>query len=254
MRQAMPDNLFRAARQTGFDLLFPPGCSFCDVDIAEPTDQIQLCGKCRDEFQNSREAVCQRCGAKLPGNLSEDRSSCVNCRKQRLRFSSVIAMSVYQGNIRRAVLRTKFPGSEPLSIALAQLLGKYKCLELTGYCADVIAPIPMHWTRRLRRGTNTAETMAESLSQHLNVPFAPNLLTRKLKTQRQADLPLGRRFDNVRGAFRIGKGYDLNGQRVLILDDILTTGATCSEAARELLAAGASEVAVTAIARAVPQP
>lgn len=161
-------------------------------------------------------------------------------------------MSAYRGEVRRAVLRIKISGSHELAIALGQLLAEFHRPRLAEFRADVVAPIPMHWTRRLRRGTNSAETIAETLARELNLPFAPDLLIRKQNTKRQADLPPGQRFDNVRGAFRVGKGYDLKGLRVLVSDDILTTGATCSAAARELCSAGANEVAATTIARAVP--
>jgi predicted amidophosphoribosyltransferase len=110
----------------------------------------------------------------------------------------------------------------------------------------------MHWTRRIRRGTNCPDTIAESVAAGLGVPAAIGLLVRGQKTTRQADLPPGSRLANIKGVFRVAKGCQLQGARVLLVDDILTTGATCNEAAKTLLSAGASDVAIAVIARAEP--
>ncbi len=149
------------------------------------------------------------------------------------------------------MLRMKFAGSHGLAIAVTKLFLLDKRSQLAQFAPTVVAPIPLHWTRRLWRGTNCPETIAEHLAEGLNVPFAPDLLVRTRKTKRQAFLPPGQRLENVRGAFRPRKGYDLTDLRVLLVDDVLTTGATCNEAARVLLAARAQAVAVAVIARAL---
>jgi ComF family protein len=135
---------------------------------------------------------------------------------------------------------------------LGQLLAKRHRSNLEALAPDVVIPVPMHWTRRVRRGTNGPETVAEYLARKLRVPFTTRLLLRSRRTQRQADLPPGNRFRNVRRAFRLDESYHLEGVCVLLVDDVLTTGATCGEAARVLLEAGAAQVAVAVVARAAP--
>jgi ComF family protein len=116
--------------------------------------------------------------------------------------------------------------------------------------ADVIVPVPMFWTRRLLRGVNSPEILAESLAGRLDLPVLRRVLVRTRNTLPQFSLPPSERFPNVRGAFRVRRGYDLSGARVLLVDDVLTTGATSSEAARALRSAGAEAVLVAVAARA----
>jgi predicted amidophosphoribosyltransferase len=108
----------------------------------------------------------------------------------------------------------------------------------------------MHWSRKMWRGMNGAETIAERVAQQWNLPLAVHLLARRKRTAPQARLSTPRRLANVRGAFRARPHRDLPGARLLLIDDIMTTGATLNEAARVLRRAGASFVAVAVLARA----
>jgi ComF family protein len=108
----------------------------------------------------------------------------------------------------------------------------------------------MHWMRRLVRGINNPDVLADLLSRHLDAPLATAGLVRRRNTLPQKDLSPRERRLNVRGAFRVRKGYNVKGAHVLLVDDILTTGATASEAARVLKRAGAATVGVAVLARA----
>ncbi len=116
--------------------------------------------------------------------------------------------------------------------------------------ADFLLPIPMHWTRWLARGVNSPELVASCLSRVLRVPVRRRILARRRRTAPQRDLSPAARFRNLAGAFRVRRRAKLRGARVLLVDDILTTGATCSEAAKMLKQAGAAMVAVAVVARA----
>ncbi len=107
----------------------------------------------------------------------------------------------------------------------------------------------MHWVRRLARGTNAPEVLAERLAQRLGVPFFP-LLARRRHTAPQSSLPRAARLTNLRRAFRLRPSYHCQGARVLLVDDVLTTGTTCGEAASTLLRRGAASVSVAVLARA----
>lgn len=148
------------------------------------------------------------------------------------------------------MLRMKRPRGQPLSAAMARLLALRRGPQLAELGADLIVPVPMHWARRLGRGVNGPETLAECLARLLGIPVRRRVLSRSRNTLPQASLRRSERFRNVRGAFRVRAGYHLEGRRVLLVDDILTTGATCSEAAKTLKQAGATMVAAAVVARA----
>jgi ComF family protein len=164
----------------------------------------------------------------------------------------VIPLGAYDGELRDAVLKTKRLLHENVSIALGHLLAHRRKGAIADFGPDLIVPIPMHWRRRFRRGTNSPEVLARCLGKHLGVPVAVGLLVRTRNTKPQMELLPGERFHNVRGAFRVRRvrRWRLKGSRILLLDDILTTGATCSEAADVLKRSGAAAVAAAVIAKA----
>jgi len=175
---------------------------------------------------------------------------CIRCRKTPLKFDAVVALGSYHAGLRYSVLRMKLPAHDVLSMAFGRLLAERRRELLLGLCADVIIPIPMFWTRRLGRGKNNPEVLASCLAKPLGISARRGVLVRCRNTPPQAGLPPSQRFRNVRGAFRVRRPDVVKGARVLLVDDVLTTGATCSEAAKMLKQAGASMVAVAVVARA----
>ena len=171
-----------------------------------------------------------------------------------MRFDAVVALGAYRNELRHAVLRMKQPEGDPLSGAVAGLLWVRRSAELTRLAADLIVPIPMHWARRFQRGTNSPERVAAVLGRRLKRPVAYRLLRWRRKTKLQSELSPKERFRNVRDAFRTARGRRVEGARILLIDDVLTTGATCSEAARTLKLAGASMVGAAVVARAEGNP
>ena len=158
-------------------------------------------------------------------------------------------MSKYENELRKAVLRLKYVGAEALALALADLLVALRGDDLRSLAPDVLMPVPMHWRRRLFSGTNNPEIVAERLGRRLGLKVDPRSLVRKRHTPKQSGLSPQARFENVRGAFAVRRPKWIAGRRVLLLDDVLTTGATCNEATRALLSAGAADVVVAALAR-----
>jgi ComF family protein len=155
------------------------------------------------------------------------------------------------------VLRTKRLSHESLTKALGRLLADRRGAELAQFRPDLIVPIPMHWWRRLWRGVNNTEILAEELGRRLGKPVARRLLVRRRPTRPQKDLLLPERFANLRNAFRLRRGHRQaaaparwQDSHILLVDDILTTGATSSEAARVFKQAGAGAVAIAVLARA----
>jgi len=241
--------------QTGFgnlkrsccDLLFPPRCVYCGEDLPDPRQDWHLCAGCLAKFLPATWHGCNRCGGEVPdGRPASD--GCESCRHTPLRFDSVIPLGGYHSGLRDAVLRMKRPSHDALSVAMGRLLVERQQERLAGVRADVIVPIPMFWGRRLGRGKNSPELLASCLAKSLEVPMR-TILVRRRNTLPQASLAPSRRFENVRGAFQVRRPDAVKDARVLLVDDVLTTGATCSEAANMLKRAGAAMVAVAVVAR-----
>lgn len=230
----------------GLNLVFPPACAACQVSL-EPGTPLGLCIPCRAQFVDTRPA-CSRCGLKVPPGF--DSAACPQCRDLRLRFARVLRLGQYEGDLRSAVLRIKRPHERALAVALGDALGETFAAQLSHAQPDVVIPVPMHWTRRAWRGTNSPQTIAGRLALHLDIPMATHLLVRSRRTAPQATLSPNKRRANVRGAFRVRSHRDLPGARVLLIDDIMTTGATLNEAAKVLVKAGVGEITVAVLARA----
>jgi ComF family protein len=234
--------------RAGLNLLFPPRCACCRAELPCAGDSILLCDACRARLAPELSGYCPRCGA--IGVVDHDVSAgCSLCHRTPLWFDTVAALGIYRGDLQRAVLRMKSPADEMLAVAMGRLLAERRSPHWTSLAVDLVVPIPMHWRRRLRRGTNSPDILAACLAKHLGLPIRRRLLARCRNTLAQMHLQPRQRFPNVRKAFRVRRARTLSGARILLVDDVLTTGATCSEAARVLKEAGAAWVAVAVLAR-----
>jgi ComF family protein len=240
----------RIAR-SGCDLLFPPRCVCCQADLYDGGDWL-LCAPCLERLAPAVWPGCRRCGGQVleEGPLAD---RCPFCQNLPLRFDTVITLGSYHGGLRDVILRMKRPAHGVLSVAMARLLAQRRRDRLLELHADIVIPIPMFWARWLHRGTNNPEVLASCLAKSLGIPVRRRVLVRHRNTAPQAGPP-SRRFKNIRGAFRVRHGASLKDARVLLVDDVLTTGATCSEAAKVLKQAGALCVGVAVVARAQGKP
>jgi ComF family protein len=229
------------------DLLFPPRCVCCGEDLTDPRQEWHLCGSCLAKFLPATWHGCNRCGGEI-ADAGAGSDGCESCRHANLRFDSVIPLGGYHLGLREAVVQMKRPSHDALSVAIGRLLVERQRERLAEFRADVIVPVPMYWGRRLGRGKNSPELLASCLAKSLGVPMR-TILVRRRNTLPQNGLPPSKRFENVRGAFRVRRPNALKDARVLLVDDVLTTGATCSEAAHTLKQAGAAMVAVAVVAR-----
>ena len=156
-------------------------------------------------------------------------------------------LASYGDGVRGQVLRAKRPAGESVAAALAGLLVAKHRETFTVWRIDAVVPVPMHWRRRLARGTSAADLLAAGIARRLGLPHR-HLLRRRRATPMQNELPFDDRRGNVRGAFVASSRAA--GRRVLLVDDVTTTGATLAECRRALVEAGASAVYAAVMARA----
>jgi ComF family protein len=216
----------------------------------EASDSL-VCDKCRQVLVPASQLQCRRCGADI-GVALPDAIDCARCRREKYRFQRVICLGRYRDTLRDVILRMKRRTEEPLTVEMSRLLCNVRHDELNSLEADVVVPIPMHWTRRLVRGVNSAELLAAGVAKALNLPLAARALVRTRRTKKLAELSRAERKRALHDAFALKRGCDFRDARVLLIDDVLTTGTTCDTAAKALRREGAAGVFVAVIARAYP--
>jgi ComF family protein len=242
-RAERPARFIRSA----VNLVYPPGCVVCGVSL-ETSDSL-ICQKCRRALVPAEQLQCRRCGAEI-GVAMPEATDCVRCRREKYRFQRVVCLGRYRDTLRQSVLRMKRRAEEPLTFEMSRFFFELRRDELAALNADVVVPIPMHWTRRLVRGVNSAELLAAGVARSLGLPLAARALIRTRRTKQLAELSREERKRTMRDAFALGRLCDFGGARVLLVDDLLTTGTTCNNAAKALLLAGAAAVFAAVIARA----
>ena len=244
--------LRRAARST-VDLLFPPSCLNCNASLNEFNDveddsDVGFCETCTGEMQRGDWPVCLRCASRVP-KLTQPSERCGHCQDQKLWFDRTLALGDYDGILREQCLAMKTDRSERLATAVGKLMADRFGQDLLEQSPDALVPVPMHGWRRMVRGTNAPAGIAACLARELGLPVFLGRLRRKRNSQPQLGLSNPARFRNVRGDLQVAASYDLEAPHVVLVDDVMTTGATCSEAARVLKRAGAQRVTVFVAAR-----
>ncbi len=180
------DSLVKIA-SGGLNLLFPPRCAYCRVDIAQAEDHALICAECCRRLVPEKWIGCRHCGGVIFGD-GESSDHCSLCKHPPLLFDRVVTIGGYRDNLRDAILKMKHPQHENLSLAMGRLLGEKRFGELDELEAEMIIPVPMYWMRRWRRGTNSAELLARCLGRKLGVPVRRRLLVRCKNTQPQSEL------------------------------------------------------------------
>jgi ComF family protein len=211
-----------------------------------------FCPTCDAHVAISNGLTCPRCALACSEN-DVAIGNCRDCRGRKLLFVSARTIGPYRDALRQAVLKAKHAWAEPLAIALGQRLAESVLARPFADVPTCVVPVPMHWLKRLWRGTNPAATVARSLSSRMGLPLLRRQLQCRRFLKRQALLSPAERRENVRRAFRVSRWHNIAGQRVLLVDDVMTTGATAHEASRALLAAGAAAVYIATVSRSDPQ-
>lgn len=230
------------------DFLYPPACSLCRRTLSDTdSDPHSLCPVCRTNVAPPLPYRCDRCSAPVGPHLNTS-NGCIHCRNDRFAFERVVSLGVYDGPLRNAVLAVKRPSGDVLASALAELLAVRERAFFRQFDPEVIVPVPHHWTDRLLSRHLPPVTLAARLARVLKAPHSSHILSKVRRTPPQSGLTPTERHQNLRGAFRLIGRPRLDGLRVLLVDDVLTTGTTAHRAAALLRKAGAT-VNVAVLAR-----
>lgn len=230
-------------------LIFPNTCLICDSWEGDRTDfRDGLCDSCHASVTNEPTGTCRWCAATIGPHTAQS-TSCGACRSQAFGFDAAIRLGPYDGKLRDAILRMKGANGEGLAEQMGRVFWETARTRVSNLGLTCVVPVPLHWQRRFTRGHNQAAGIARELAGGLGIEFALNALRRTRNTPQQGQPTASARRENVKGVFQVTNRARIKGSTVLLVDDVMTTGSTTSEAGRTLKSAGAKTVVVAVLAR-----
>jgi len=230
------------------DFFFPPLCHICRTFIPD-AGPVHICRSCRDQMRPVSYPLCQVCGIPFAG-IGADHP-CGGCLKKPPSFDAARAGFVYDGHCRELIHAFKYQNKTLLRRPLALLAGECLTEFVASQHPDLVVPVPLHRKRLHSRGFNQAVLLGELLAHEWRLPLERRALQRIRWTEPQLSLSADERRENVTGAFAVANSVAVAGKRVLLVDDVLTTGSTVEECSRMLKRAGALNVVVATVARTV---
>ena len=227
-----------------FSFTFPDECRICAAPLTE-LSRIPVCRRCLNKPKPlSAEYACARCQTPFLNRFPLDEEGlCTVCRLGAQTYDACYSFGSFENELRDLIHLLKYGRIETLARPLGKLLSTVLPRDQV---FDAIVPMPLHWRKRWQRGFNQAELLAREVSRRTGIPVR-RLVRRVKNTSAQAGLTSAKRRANMSMAFRTTK--PLAGQRIILLDDVLTTGSTAASCARALKRAGASYVVVLTVAR-----
>jgi ComF family protein len=256
-------------------VFLPADCLVCET-LLERASRVPICEKCLASFTPAPTRACDVCGqplasfdaasfdsavgdaesadpapfALVTSDQQVPRLLCPNCNPPMYAFARARSLALYEDGLVGAILALKYKRIEPLGKWFAERLAELVRKDGERLAADLVVPVPLHKTRERERGYNQAELLAKPLAKALKLPYRPVLLLRTKSRPEKQMLTARERWESVRGAFATRPGSQVDKQRVLLVDDVLTTGATLDACARALLDSGAKSVLGLTVARA----
>ena len=231
------------------DLIFPPRCITCE-ELLGQHGPLPFCTSCMAGVHFIESPLCPRCGTPFPVAEGEDHL-CGDCLITERPYAVARSVGRYEKTLRTAIHRFKYRGKTGIGDLLSGIMADFAEKTWDMKVFSRILPVPLHRRRLRERGFNQAVILARGLSRRFNIPLDFTSLRRNLFTPPQVGLDRKQRLTNVQGAFTVTHPERIAGRRLLLVDDVFTTGSTLNECARVLIQAKAEAVAVLTVARAV---
>lgn len=219
--------------------MFPPCCPFC----GEPTGTREgvrqpVCAQCAKRIKYVRKPTCLRCGKAVE---SEDREYCLDCRNNRHVYDQACAVYEYSDLVRNSIYQFKYYNKREYSKVFAKEMAERNKELIRVWGPDVLVPVPLHFSKLKKRGFNQAELIADELGEQLEINVDSSVLVRTRNTAPMKELDNSGRINNLKNAFQVSVN-DVKYNKILLVDDIYTTGATFDACADVLKAAGVDKV------------
>jgi ComF family protein len=245
-------NWIRGFADAALSVILPSPCRLCE-SILLTAERLPVCPACREKMRPIEPPLCWCCGRPFASGLTAEsaRPLCRLCRNEVYAFDHARSFAAYDDVVVRAIILLKYHAVRPLGRWFAERMVEQVRQEPEIFQADVLVPVPLHLARRRERGYNQAELIARPLARMLGLPLGPLLLVRTRPRPVRQELTRRERWETVRGAYETREGARVDKLRVLLVDDVLTTGATLDACARALRDAGVSRVAALTVARVV---
>lgn len=247
---------WRGIREALAALIFPAPCRICG-EMLDTGNRIPFCHRCVAELMKPlAEPLCAQCGRPVVSTAAAQAISdplCHMCRRGAYNFDMARSYGGYTLPMARAVLMLKYQEVIPLGGWFAGLLARLVDRNPNAFAADAVVPVPLDAGRQRERGYNQAELIARPLARLLGIPFRSYLLVRTRPRPNKLHLTRLERWETVRGAYATHKTAQVDNLRVLLVDDVFTTGATLDACSQALRQAGAVRVVGLTVARALPQ-
>jgi len=229
-----------------FDIIYPRNCIGCGVASPEPF--LHICWDCWSDAPRVEPPFCDLCGDPVAGAVDHD-FICYSCSAEKPAFDGARSAARYDGVVGEALRQLKYEKALWLAPDMARLLHRCLLAEYPARMFDFIVPVPLHHVRRRARGFNQSAVLAYELGRRMKCRSISGMLRRIRPTTTQTNLTAPQRLSNVQNAFQSRSERWLAGRRVLLVDDVMTTGATVNACAKALKKGGATSVHVLTVAR-----
>ena len=232
------------------NMLLPKSCAVCRKSLKDNAIDGLICQDCWGRIKNNTPPFCTRCGRHI--DKTSGVKICPRCRRNDLNFDRAFSPCLYDGVLKELIHKFKYQNKDYLGKSLSRLLIDFiKEYELPVNFIDAVVPIPLHERKMREREFNQSEVLGEAIAREFNIELLKDGLFRVRDTVSQTDLADKERWTNIKDCFAVDMRIQnkIKGRNLLLVDDILTTGATCSEAASTLKKTGAGVVFVLTLAR-----
>ncbi|MCK9432406.1 MAG: ComF family protein [Candidatus Omnitrophica bacterium] len=229
------------------DLLYPNYCLTCGEKIPS-WEKEPVCPACREKIEENLPPFCSRCGRHLPAEAVK-KNTCPHCLDMEFYFDRAFSPCVYTGTVKKLIREFKYSGKDYLGRMLGEMMNDFiRQYRLPVEHLDFIIPLPLHRSRLREREFNQAEVLSRIISGQAGIKILERAIIRMRPTGTQTELDLRKRRLNMEGSFRVILPEEIRGKNILLVDDVLTSGATSNEAAKALKESGARKVILFTLA------